>query len=111
MTHQPNDPANARKGPASGRSPMRFVMPIVLGLAVGSAIYGGYYYWSHYSAAQQALAAAPGDTDMAKPSADECAVAHAALTAIHAAGSDTAWRTSAGASKITLVAKKKKTKE
>ena len=83
---------------------MRRAMPIVLGLAVGSAIYGGYYYVSHQNAEQKALAAAPPDSSMAKPSDEECAIARAALTALHAAGSDTAWRAAADAQTMTLEA-------
>jgi hypothetical protein len=83
---------------------MRLLMPIVLGLAVGSAIYGGYYYVTHQNAEQKALAAAPPDSALAKPSVEECAVARAALTALHAAGSDTGWRKAADAQTMTLEA-------
>ena len=83
---------------------MRHAAPIVLGLAVGSAIYGVYAYVSHQNTEQKALAAAPPDSFMAKPSAEECAIARAALTALHAAGSDTAWRTAADARTMTLEA-------
>jgi hypothetical protein len=85
-------------------SPMRHAAPIVLGLAVGSALYGAYDFVSQQNAEQKALAAAPPDSFMAKPSAEECAVARAALTALHAAGSDTAWRTAADARTMTLEA-------
>ena len=81
---------------------MRRAMPIVLGLMVGIAIYGVYDYVSHQNAEQKALAAAPPDSSMAKPSADDCAIARAALTALHAAGSDTAWRKAADAQTMTL---------
>jgi len=81
---------------------MRRVMPIVLGLTVGSALYGAYYYVSQQNAEQKALAAAPPDSGMAKPSAEECVIARAALTALHAAGSDTAWRVAADARTMTL---------
>jgi hypothetical protein len=97
MTYQPD-----HQPPGGRRSPFRLLMPIALGLLFGSAVYGGYYFWTHHKA-QQSLADAPGDADMAKPSADECAIARAALTAIHAAGSDKAWRTGVGASESSLV--------
>ena len=96
MTYQPNDPTNAGKSAAPRPSPMRHLGPIVLGLAAGSALYFGYMYWSHHHSQQSAAAEAPGDPDMAKPTADECAIARAALAAIHTAGSDKAWRTGAG---------------
>jgi hypothetical protein len=107
MTHQPQDPPKAGKSAASRPSPFRLLGPIALGLAVGSAVYGGYFYWTHHNAEHQALVDAPGDADMAKPTADECAVARAALTAVHAAGSDKVWRTGAGASEMSLVAQSK----
>lgn len=97
MTQQP--PNAGRSGP--GRSPFRLLMPIALGLAVGSAIYAGYYYWTHQKA--QPAAAAQGDPDMAKPTAEECAIARAALTAVHAAGADKAWRTGAKVSQMSLL--------
>ena len=101
MTYQPD-----HQPPGGRRSPFRLLMPIAFGLLVGSAVYGGYYFWTHHKA-QQALADAPGDADMAKPTADECAIARAALTAIHAAGSDKAWRTGAGETENSLVAESK----
>jgi hypothetical protein len=100
VTQQSNDP---RQKPAGARgSPMRLVLPIVLGLGVGSAIYAGYYYWSHKSAEQKALAEAPADSFMAKPLPEDCTIAQAALTALHAAGSDKTWRTAAAATAMTL---------
>jgi hypothetical protein len=107
MTHQPQDRLKAGKSAAPRPSPFRLLGPIALGLAAGSAIYGGYEYWSHQKAQHQALVDAPGDADLAKPTADECAVARAALTAVHAAGADKAWRTGAGASEMSLVAQSK----
>jgi hypothetical protein len=83
---------------------MQLAMPIAFGLAVGSALYGGYYYFAHQAAEQKALAAAPPDDLMAKPAAEECAVAKAALGALRAAGSDTAWRNAADAQTMTLEA-------
>ena len=107
MTYPPQDPTKARKSAAARPSPFRHILPIALGLGVGSALYGGYDYWSHQKAQQQALVDAPGDTDMAKPTADECAIARAALTAIHAAGSDKAWRTGAAADEISFASHSK----
>jgi hypothetical protein len=92
------------KKSAPRASPMRRAMPIVLGLAVGVAGYGVYDYVSQQNAEQKALAAAPPDSSLAKPSAEECAIARAALTALHAAGSDTAWRKAADAQAMTLEA-------
>jgi hypothetical protein len=106
MTDQPNDPTSAGKPAGPRPSPMRHLMPIALGLAVGSALYFGYMYWSHHHT-QQSAPAAPGDADMAKPSADECAIARAALAAVHAAGSDKAWQTGAGVTAMSLAAHSK----
>ena len=77
-------------------------MPIALGLGVGSALYFGFMYWSHQQSQRQALTAAQGDPAMAKPTAEECAIARAALTAIHAARTDKTWLTGAGADEMTL---------
>jgi hypothetical protein len=102
MTYQPGKPANTEKPAGPKRSPFRHLVPITFGLIVGSALYGGYQYLSHQQSRAQALAAAAGDADMAKPAADECAVARAALTAIHAAGADKAWQTGAGVHEMSL---------
>ena len=83
------------------RSLFRLLWPIGLGLLVGSALYGGYIYWTQHKA-QQALADAPGDEDMAKPTADECAITRAALATVHATKSDKAWQTGAGVSEVSL---------
>jgi hypothetical protein len=98
MTHQPDNPTSR----GAKRSPFRLLWPVALGLVVGSALYGGYNYWSHQQSQQKALAAAPGDADMPKPAAEECAIARVALAAIHAAGSDKAWQTGAGVSEMSL---------
>ena len=45
MADQTPSPATKPAKPSS--SPMRFVVPIVLGLVVGSAIYFGYQWWAH----------------------------------------------------------------
>src|SRR5580700_2411299 len=104
MTHQPDNPTGAGKPASPKRSPFQLLAPIGLGLAVGSVLYGGYAYWSHQKSRQQALAAAPGDADMAKPAPEECAIARAALAAIHGAGSDKAWQKGAGVSQMSLAA-------
>jgi hypothetical protein len=101
MTYQPSDPASPGRPAKPKRSPFRLLAPIGLGLLVGSALYGGYGYWTHQKA-KQALADSPGDTDMAKPAADECAIARAALGAIHAAGSDKAWQKGADVTEMSL---------
>ncbi|HEX3407934.1 MAG TPA: hypothetical protein VHS81_11905 [Caulobacteraceae bacterium] len=101
MTDQPSKPDGARKGPKA--SPMRFVLPIVLGLVVGSIIYYGYQWWTHRGAStQQPAEALAGDADLAKPTADECAMARAATTAVHTAGDDKRWESGAGVANMTL---------
>jgi hypothetical protein len=79
---------------------MRFVLPIALGLVVGSILYYGYTWWSQHKGGAQAAADAPGDADLDKPAADECAMARAAAAAIHAAGDDKRWE--AGAAQTTM---------
>jgi len=86
---------------------MRFVAPIALGLVVGSAIYFGYIWWSHHKGAAQAVADAPGDPDLDKPTADECAMSRAAAAAVHAAGEDKRWEAGAGQTTMSLVAHSK----
>jgi hypothetical protein len=106
MTYQPDNPTNLGKSAGPKRSPFRLLVPIALGLVVGSALYGGYMYWSKHKS-QPALADAPGDADMAKPAANECAIARAALAAVHAAGADKAWQTGAGVQEMSLAADSK----
>ena len=105
MTRPSTDPTDMRTGP--GKSPLQHLLPIVLGLSTGSALYSGYIYWSHQQSRQMAQAVAPGDPEMAKPTADECAIARAALTAIHVRGDDKAWRKGAGVSEMSLAADSK----
>jgi hypothetical protein len=50
---------------------------------------------------QQKVADSPGDPDLAKPSADECQIARAAITAVHAANLDARWR-SAGSTNMSV---------
>jgi hypothetical protein len=102
MTDQSDKPAKPGRPAGPKRSPFRLLAPIALGLVVGSALYGGYYYWSHQQSRQQALAAAQGDADMARPTAEECAIARAALSAIHAGRAEKAWQTGAGVSEMSL---------
>ena len=71
-----DNPTKARTPAAARRSPIRLLTTIVAGLLVGSALYGGYMYWTHQKA-QQPLVDAPGDEDMAKPAVEECAIARA----------------------------------
>lgn len=99
MTDQPP----ARKPAAPRTAPSRLVLPIVLGLVAGSAIYFGYTSWSHRQGPQpQPAAALAGDPDMDKPAADECATAKAAVNAVHAAGDDKRWEAGAGVASISL---------
>lgn len=101
MANQRDDPTGAAaSGPRA--SPFRHLVPIALGLLVGSALYFGFMYVSHQKSQQQAAVAAQGDADMAKPAADECLIARAALTAIHAAGADQAWETAGGVKEMSL---------
>src|ERR1700733_12188858 len=58
VTDQTPNPARKPAGPRS--SPMRLVVPIALGLVVGSIIYFGYIWWSHHQGGAQAAADAPG---------------------------------------------------
>ena len=50
----------------------------------------------------QKAAESPGDPELAKPSAEECKIARAAVTAIHTAGADARWRTAPGAIDMSL---------
>jgi hypothetical protein len=101
MTDQTPNPSGGKpRGPAS--SPMRFVVPIVLGLIGGSAIYYGYQIWAHRGPAPQPAEATAGDPDLAKPAADDCAMARAAAAAVHSAGDDKQWESGAGVTSITL---------
>ena len=106
MTRQPDNSANTGRPAGPRRSPFRILVPIALGLVVGSVLYGGYMYWSHHKS-QQPVADAPGDADLAKPTADECAIARVALHAIKVAGADRAWQTGAGVSEMSLAAASK----
>jgi hypothetical protein len=49
----------------------------------------------------QTVADSPGDPDLAKPSADECQIARAAIGEIHVAGRDARWR-SAGSTNMSV---------
>ena len=83
---------------------MRFVVPIVFGLIFGSIIYFGYQWWTHRGASstQQPAEALAGDPDLAKPAADDCAMAKAAASAVHTAGDDKQWESGSGVTSITL---------
>jgi hypothetical protein len=59
---------------------MRLVVMIAAAMAAGCS--------------QQKVADSPGDPDLAKPSADECQIARAAIAAIHLEGRDARWRSS-----------------
>ena len=100
MTDPTSGAAGKPKAPRA--SPSRFVVPIVLGLVVGSAIYFGYQWWAHRGPPGQPAVALAGDPDLDKPSADECAMARAATSAVHAAGDDKRWEAGAGVSGMSL---------
>lgn len=102
MTDQTPGPTNGKKPAAPQRSPMRFVVPIVFGLIAGSIVYYGYQWWSHRGAHTQPPVALAGDPDLAKPGADDCAMARAAASAAHAAGDDKRWETGANVTSISL---------
>lgn len=104
MANQHGAPAGGGAGP---RSPFRHLVPIALGLLVGSALYFGFMYVTHQKAQQQAAVAAQGDPAMARPTAGECQIAHAALNAIHAAGADKTWQAGAGVKEMSLAADSK----
>jgi hypothetical protein len=98
-------PTMTQPSPKPARSPLSALTPLVLGVVAGCAAFAGYYWWSHNRSAE--AAAATGDADAPKPAADECAIARAALGAIHAAGADQAWRKAAGGGPISLLAASK----
>jgi hypothetical protein len=102
MTDQATNPTGAGKPPNPKSSPARFVVPIVLGLVAGSIIYFGYQWWTHRAPPGQPAVALAGDADLAKPTADDCAAAKAAASAVHAAGDDKQWETAAGVSSMSL---------
>jgi hypothetical protein len=85
---------------ATRRGPMAYFWPTILGLAFGTAVYAGYSSWT--GAKQKAAVAATGDPDLAKPTAQECAIARAAISAVHASGDDKRWIASVGEQSITL---------
>jgi cbb3-type cytochrome oxidase subunit 3 len=102
VTDQPTTPPTGRK-PGPRGSPVRLVLPIVLGLIVGSIIYYGYIWFTHRQSGQQQPAEAQaGDADLDKPAADECAMAKAAATAVHAAGDDKRWEAGANVTSLSL---------
>ncbi len=74
-----------------GRAPINFVGPVILGLVLGSVVFGGYLYWSG-AEARHAQETAPGDPSLAKPTVDECAIVRAVLSDAHASGADAKWR-------------------
>ena len=102
MTDQTPNPAGGGKPAGPRPSPMRFVLPIALGLLAGSAIYYGYQWWTHRDTHAQPAEAVAGDPDLAKPAADECAMARAATSAVHAGGDDKRWEAGAGVANLTL---------
>jgi hypothetical protein len=105
MTDHPSNPTGKPAKPKA--SPMRFVVPIVLGLIVGSIVYYGYQWWTHRGPAQQPAEALAGDPDLDKPGAGDCAMARSATTAVHAAGDDKTWESGAGVANMTLAAHSK----
>lgn len=101
MADQSGGSGRAGKRAAGQMSPGRFVLPMALGLIAGTGAFAGYLAWSGIKT-QQTLVAAPGDPDLAKPSAVECAIAQAAVTAVHASGDDARWKTAAGVKAMSL---------
>ena len=84
---------SASRPRAAPKTPTRYVWPAMLGIALGTAV-GGYLFWSHGQA--QHAAETVTDPGLDKPSPQDCAIARAALAAIHASGNDARWRASLG---------------
>jgi hypothetical protein len=99
--HRSTGGAGLTSGPRA--SPLRYLWPAMLGLVLGTASFAGYVYWTQGQARQVAERVA--DPAVAKPAADECAIAQAALSAIHASGDDKRWRASVRDSTMTLTAR------
>jgi len=72
---------------------------LILGVVLGTAA-AGYIFWSRWH--DQHAAETTADPDVAKLPAQECAIAKAALTAVHAAGDDTRWTAAVKATQMTL---------
>jgi hypothetical protein len=102
MADKPDHSARGAKA-KGGTNPDQFVVPIIIGLVLGVLSFAG-YIWKSSSDEHHAALVAPGDPSLDKPSAAECAIAQAALTAIHKAGSDTAWQTAAAVKTMSLKA-------
>ncbi len=51
---------------------------------------------------QQKAVESTGDPELARPTAEECQIARAAVTAVHAAGEDARWRSAPGAIDMSL---------
>ncbi len=75
-------------------NPLRSAPPLAIGLAILAV--------GAVAACSQQVAESPADPELAKPSADECAIAKAAMSAIHSAGLDARWRSSAGVTDMSL---------
>jgi hypothetical protein len=101
MADQSGGSKRVAKRAGGQMSPGRFVLPMVFGLIAGTAVFAGYLFRSQ-AKTQQTLVAAPGDPDLAKPSAVECAIAQAAVSAIHASGDDARWEAAAGVKAMSL---------
>ena len=101
MADQSGGPKRVRKRAGGQMSPGRLVLPMALGLIAGTGAFAGYLIWSGMKT-QHTLEAAPGDPDLAKPAAVECAIAQAAVSAIHGAGDDKRWEAGAGVKEISL---------
>jgi hypothetical protein len=84
---------SASRTRAAPKTSGRLVWPAMLGIALGTAV-GGYLFWSHGQAQQAGETAT--DPGLDKPTAEECAIAQAALKAIHASGDDAGWRANLG---------------
>jgi hypothetical protein len=84
---------SARRARAARKSPVRYVWPALLGIGLGTAV-GGYLFWSHVQA--QYVAETVTEPGLDKPASEECAIARAALAALHGSGVDAGWRASYG---------------
>jgi hypothetical protein len=81
----------------SPSGPHRFAPPLVLAAAFAVAALAG--------CEQKQATDTTGDPDLAKPAPVECAIAQAALSAIHASGDDARWRAGAHVDVMSLRAR------
>jgi hypothetical protein len=101
MSDGANGQNRAKRRAGGPPAPGRFILPMILGLVTGSIAFGGYLFWSGLKT-QHTLEVAPGDSDLAKASAVECAVAQAVVSGVHASGEDAKWKAAAGVKVMSL---------